>query len=342
MEIHHQFIQNGREAKRAIKNARDKVSKTINAKQSEIYFTSCGSESDNLAIKGIAYKNKNKGKHIITTRIEHPAVLNTCKALEKEGYEVTYLDVDANGLIDLKDLEKSVREDTILISIMFANNEVGTIQPIKQIGQIAKEHNIIFHTDSVQAIGNIRIDVKEMQIDLLSMSSHKFYGPKGVGVLYVREGVEFERLQDGGHQEKNKRAGTENVAGIVGTGEAISLIYKEFEKHNKKLMFLRNYFIQELNRKNFVFKINGDMKKRLSGNINISFIGIDSEELLYRLDEFGICASGGSACSTRRSKSITCINCNEQNKRRNVKCNKIYIWDGKHKRRYRFFDKSFK
>jgi cysteine desulfurase len=206
----------GRLSKKAIEESREKVAKIINAEIMEIYFTGCGSESDNIALKGIAYGNKNKGNHIITTKIEHPAILNTCKTLEKEGFEVTYLDVDKDGIISLKNLEEVITDKTILISIMFANNEIGTIQPIEQIGEIAKKYNIIFHTDAVQAIGNIRIDVKKLNIDALSMSAHKFYGPKGVGALYIRKGINFNKIQDGGHQEKNKRAGTENVPGIVG------------------------------------------------------------------------------------------------------------------------------
>lgn len=206
----------GRKNKRAIEEARRKVARAINANPNEIYFTGCGSESDNLAIKGIARNLKSKGNHIITSKIEHHAVIDSCKALEKEGFEVTYLNVDKNGKISLGELEKSIKSTTILISIMTANNEIGTIQPIAEIGAIAKKHGVIFHTDSVQAIGNILIDVKKMNIDSLSLSAHKFYGPKGVGALYVKNGIEFQKQQDGGHQENNKRAGTENVAGIVG------------------------------------------------------------------------------------------------------------------------------
>lgn len=291
----------GRETKKAIHLAREKVAKVINCKPKEIYFTSCGSESDNLAIKGVCYKNKQKGNHIITTKIEHPAVLHTCQTLEKQGFEVTYLNVDSNGCISLYELENAIKENTILISIMTANNEIGTIQPIKEIGKIAKKHNILFHTDSVQAIGNIKIDVEEMNIDLLSMSAHKFYGPKGVGALYVKEGIEFEKLQDGGHQERDKRAGTENVAGIVGLGEAIDIAYKNFESNNEKLKKLRDYYISQIEEKIPNVKLNGDRTNRLPGNANISFEGIQSEELLYKLDEKGICASGGSACSTGNS-----------------------------------------
>ena len=210
----------GRRAKRAIEEAREKVARAINAKTKEIYFTGCGSESDNLAIKGIAYETRNKGNHIITSKIEHHAVLNTCKDLEQDGFKITYLNVDNNGLINLDELKNAITNETILISIMTANNEIGTIQPIKEIGEIAKEKNVYFHTDSVQAIGNLEIDVQDMNIDSLSLSAHKFYGPKGVGALYVREGVPFRKLQDGGHQEKDKRAGTENVAGIVRAWES--------------------------------------------------------------------------------------------------------------------------
>ena len=299
MEIHLLFIVNGREAKSAVKKARQRVADALNCKAKEIYFTSCGSESDNLAIKGIAYKYKEKGNHIITTKIEHPAVLNTCRHLEKEGFEVTYLNVDRNGLISLEELEDSIKDSTILISIMFANNEIGTIEPIKEIGKIARKHNVLFHTDSVQAIGNIKIDVKDMNIDLLSMSGHKFYGPKGVGALYVKEGIDFEKMQDGGHQEKDKRAGTENVAGIVGLGKAIELIYKEYDFYNEKLKFLRDYYFSKVEELVPDIKINGDRFNRLPGNAHISIKGVESEELLFKLDEIGICASGGSACSTR-------------------------------------------
>lgn len=293
-----QCIVNGRETKKAIHFAREKVAKAINCKAKEIYFTSCGSESDNLAIKGICYKNKEKGNHIITSKIEHPGVLHTCETLERQGFEVTYLNVNSNGCISLYELENAIKQNTILISIMTANNEIGTIQPIKEIGKIAKKHNILFHTDSVQAIGNIKMDVEEMNIDLLSMSAHKFYGPKGVGALYVKEGVEFEKIQDGGHQERDKRAGTENIAGIVGLGEAIELAYKDFETYNKKLISLRDYYITKVEEKIPNVKLNGDRINRLPGNANISFEGVQSEELLYKLDEKGICASGGSACST--------------------------------------------
>ena len=290
-----------RQSKRAIENARQKVANAINSKVKEIYFTSCGTESDNLALKGVAYANMQKGKHIITSKIEHPAILESCKTLEKQGFIITYLNVNEEGFISLEELEKSIRPDTILISIMFANNEIGTIEPIKQIGEIAKKYQIIFHTDCVQAIGNAKIDVNEMNIDLLSMSAHKFYGPKGVGALYVREGIQFDRIQDGGHQEKNKRSGTENVAGIVGLGKAIEIAYKNLDEHIKKLTELRDYYFSQLREKIPNCKINGSIEKRLPGNANVSFQNVDGEELLLKLDEKGICASTGSACSSGSS-----------------------------------------
>ena len=292
----------GRRSKKALDTARARVARTIGCTEKEVYFTSCGSESDNLAIKGVAYANRDKGKHIITSKIEHPAVLNTCRTLEGEGFEVTYLNVDENGFVDLQELKDSIRDDTILISVMFANNEIGTIQPIKEIAKIAKDANVFFHSDCVQAVGNVKINVEEMGIDLLSMSAHKFYGPKGVGALYVRSGIEFNKIQDGGHQEKDKRAGTENVAGIVGLGKAIELADYNLENYNSKLLKLRNYFIREITTKYENAKINGDLKQRLPGNINVSFPGIDGEELLLKLDGYGICASAGSACSSGSSE----------------------------------------
>lgn len=288
----------GRRANKAKEEARQKVANAINCNPEEIYFTACGSESDNLAIKGIAYANRYKGNHIITSKIEHPAVLNTCRTLEKEGFRVTYLNVDEDGLINLEELRNSITNNTILITIMFANNEIGTIEPIEEIGKIAKMHNIIFHTDAVQAIGNVKIDVRELNIDSLSMSAHKFYGPKGVGALYVKRGIDFKKIQDGGHQEKDKRAGTENVAGIVGLGKAIQLANKNIDKYNEKLQYLREYLISEIERQIPDIKINGHRTKRLPGNVNVSFKGIDAGELLLNLDERGICASAGSACST--------------------------------------------
>lgn len=288
----------GRSVKRAIEGAREKVAKAINAKPNEIYFTGCGSESDNLAIKGIAYAFKKKGNHIITSRIEHHAVLNSCKSLERDGFKVTYLNVDKDGLINLQELKETITDKTILITIMTANNEIGTIEPIDEIGKIAKKNNVYFHTDSVQAIGNIKIDVQKMNIDSLSMSAHKFYGPKGVGALYVKEGVPFIKLQDGGHQEKNKRAGTENTAGIIGLGKAIELAYKNIDEYNDKLQKLRDYYISEVENKIPGTILNGHRTKRLPGNANISFKGVNGGDLLLKLDEKGICASTGSACNT--------------------------------------------
>lgn len=288
----------GRRAKKAMEIARQRVANSIGAKPREIYFTSCGSESDNLAIKGIMRANRLKGNHIITSKIEHPAVLHTCQVLEKEGYQVTYLNVDPEGMISLEELERAITKETVMISIMFANNEIGTIQPIQAIGQMAKKHQIFFHTDSVQAIGNVRINVEELNIDLLSMSAHKFYGPKGVGALYVKEGVPFDKIQDGGHQERDKRAGTENVAEIVGLGKAIELSYRDFEIYNKKLIELREYYFKRIVQEIENVKINGHKTLRLPGNANVSFPGIEGEELLFKLDQRGICASSGSACST--------------------------------------------
>lgn len=288
----------GRKTRRAVEEARRKVAVAIGADSKEIYFTSCGSESDNLAIKGVAYANREKGNHIITTKIEHPAVLHTCQHLEREGFRVTYLNVNSEGLISLEELENAICNETILISVMFANNEIGTIQPIGEIGSIAKKHNIYFHTDAVQAVGNVRINVEELNIDLLSMSAHKFYGPKGMGALYVKTGVNFEKIQDGGHQERNMRAGTENVAGIVGLGKAIELAYKNFDEYNEKLTSLRDYYISQVEEKIPNVKLNGHRTKRLPGNANISFIEVDGEALLLNLDIKGICASSGSACTS--------------------------------------------
>ena len=288
----------GRENKAIIEDARKQVAKVLNANTEEIYFTSGGSESDNMALKGVAFANQDKGRHIITSKIEHPAVLDTCKELERHGFEITYINVDKNGIVDLKQLETSIREDTILISIMFANNEIGTIEPIKNIGRIAKQYNILFHTDSVQAIGNIKIDVKELGIDLLSLSAHKFYGPKGIGALYVRDGINFRKYLNGGHQERNKRAGTENVAGIVGLGKAITLAYNNFEDKNKYLYNLRTYLINEIKNNIPDIRINGDIEKRLQGNINISVKGVEADNILTELDKRGIFISTGSACTT--------------------------------------------
>ena len=292
----------GRSAKRAIEEARKRVASLINCKPEEIYFTSCGSESDNTALKGIADKYNKKGKYIITSKIEHPAILHTAQNLERHGYNVTYVDVDKNGIINLEKLQNAINSETILISIMFANNEIGTIEPIEKISEIAHKHGIIFHTDAVQAVGNIPIDVQKLGIDMLSLSGHKLYAPKGIGALYVKKGIEFERFIDGGHQEKNKRAGTENVAQIVGLGKACQIAERNLKQYEEKLRNLRDYCLQQMKDKNFEFHINGTMEQRLPGNLNVCFENIDSNELILKLDAVGICVSGGSACSSGESK----------------------------------------
>lgn len=288
----------GRENRKAVENSREIIANVLNCEAKEIYFTCGGSESDNTAIRGIAYSYKDKGNHIITSKIEHPAVLETCKQLEKEGFEVTYLGVDEAGVINLEELKKEIRPTTTLITIMFANNEIGTIEPIKEIGKIAKENNIIFHTDAVQAVGNLKIDVKELNVDALSMSGHKFYGPKGIGALYINKKVKFQKFMQGGHQERNKRAGTENVAGIVGMGKAIEIAYRELEEHNEKIKELRDYYEEQIKEKIPYIKINGAINNRLPGNSNISFRFIEGEGILLNLDSKGICASSGSACTS--------------------------------------------
>lgn len=288
----------GRISKKAIEEARKQVAMLIHAKPNEIYFTGCGSESDNTAIKGIAYANKQKGRHIITSKIEHPAILHTCQSLEEQGFDITYLDVDKNGFVDLEQLRNSIRNDTILISIMFANNEIGTLEPIEEIAKIAKMHNIIFHTDAVQACGNVPIDVQKMGIDMLSLSGHKIRAPKGIGALYVKTGIEFEKFMDGGHQERNKRAGTENVAGIVALGKACELARLELNSHMQKLQTLRDYYIAQIEEKITNVKLNGSRNQRLPGNANFSFKDVEGEALLLKLDEKGICVSTGSACSS--------------------------------------------
>lgn len=280
----------------AISKSREKIANAINSRKDEIFFTNGGSESDNWALKGVASANVHRGKHIITTCIEHHAILNTCKYLEKLGFDITYLKVDKDGFVNIEELKSKIRDDTILVSIMFANNEIGTIQEIGKIGSILKEKNILFHTDAVQAITHVPIDVNAMNIDLLSMSSHKFYGPKGMGALYIRKGTNIDNLVHGGGQERGKRAGTENVPGIVGMGCAIEIALSNMEEENKRLIYLRNKLISGL-LKIPKSKLNGPIDRRLPGNINISFRGIDGELLLILLDNIGICASSGSACS---------------------------------------------
>lgn len=288
----------GREVKRHIDIARNKVAKAIGALPDEIFFTAGGSESDNWAIKGIAYANANKGKHIITTKTEHHAALYTCESLEKEGFNVTYLPVDKYGMINIEELKSAISDDTILISIMYANNEIGTIQPIEEISRIAKENKIYFHTDAVQAIGNIKIDVKEQNIDLLSLSAHKFYGPKGIGALYIRKGIRIKNLIYGGGQEKGKRAGTENVPGIVGLGKAIEKAAENIDKYNNKIAKLRNKLIEGVMERIPYTILTGHPERRLAGNASFCFKYIEGEALLLNLDLKGIAGSSGSACTS--------------------------------------------
>lgn len=291
----------GRRAKKAIDTSREKVANLIGADKNEIYFTAGGSESDNIALKGVAYANKDRGNHIITSKIEHPAILDSCKMLEKQGFEITYLNVDDMGNVNLEELKQAITDNTVLVSIMFANNEIGTIQKIEEISKIAHSKNIIFHTDAVQAVGNVRIDVKKMGIDMLSMSSHKINGPKGVGALYVRKQIDFEKIINGGHQERNKRAGTENVGGIAGFGKACEISLKNIDSHINYLKNLRDYYILEVTKKIENIKVNGAMENRLPGNANISFKGINGNDLVLELDNYGICTSSGSACSSGSS-----------------------------------------
>ena len=295
------------ESKKAVENARKEVADFLGAKPNEIYFTGGGSESDNWALKGLAFSLRNKGKHIITSAIEHHAILHTCEYLEKLGYEITYVGVDENGILKLDELEKAIREDTILISVMFANNEIGSIQPIKEIGtiepiaeigEIAKKHKILFHTDAVQAYGHVPINVDEYHIDLLSASGHKINGPKGIGILYVRNGVKIESFVHGGAQERGKRAGTHNTPGIVGFGRATTLAKEKMEERTKKEVELRDYLIKRVLDEVPYTKLNGDKVKRLPNNVNFSFQFIEGESLLIMLDQKGICASSGSACTS--------------------------------------------
>lgn len=288
----------GRDSKKAVEEAREKVAKAIGAQPKEIYFTGSGSEADNWVLKGIAAANKKKGNHIITSAIEHPAVLNSCKYLEGEGFEVTYLPVDSDGIVSPDELKKAIKDTTILISIMFANNEIGTIQPIQELGAIAKEKGILFHTDAVQAVGNIPIDVEKLNIDLLSLSGHKFYGPKGVGALYIRKGVRISSFIHGGQQERGKRASTENIPAIIGLGKAIELATNNLEEYNDKLLKLRERTIEGLMAKVPYIRLNGHRSNRLPGNVNISFQYIEGESLLLMLDMMGVCGSSGSACSS--------------------------------------------
>ncbi len=288
----------GREAKQAVDVARDRIAKAIGAKQDEIFFTGGGSEADNWAIKGIAYANKNKGNHIITTKIEHHAVLHTCEYLEKNGFEVTYLDVDEYGMIDIEQLKNAMTDRTILITLMFGNNEIGTIQPIKEIGALAKEKKIYFHTDAVQAFGNVKIDVNDLNIDLMSISAHKIYGPKGVGALYIRKGVKINQLIHGGAQERRRRAGTENLPGIVGFGKAAELAVENLDAHIVHTSTLRDRLVKGIMETVDYVKINGHPIHRLPGNANFAFEFIEGESLLLSLDMLGISGSSGSACTS--------------------------------------------
>lgn len=292
------FYGISRETKRAIDKAREQVASTLKCLPEEIYFTGGGSEADNWAIKGIATAHRKKGNHIITTKIEHHALLHSCEFLEKFGYEVTYLDVDKEGFINLEELRNAITDRTILVSIMFANNEIGTIQPIKEIGEICREKKVLFHTDAVQAVGNVPIDVKEMNIDLLSLAGHKVYGPKGIGALYIRKGVRIDNLIHGGAQERNRRAGTENIASIVGIGKAMEIAENNLKEHTEKLTKLRDRLIDGLLKIPYT-TLNGPRgEKRLPGNVNVRFQFIEGESILLSLDFKGVCASSGSACTS--------------------------------------------
>ena len=292
------LYQTAAASKKAVENAREQVAKALGAKTEEIYFTGCGTESDNWALTGAAEAYGKNGGHIITSAIEHHAVLHTCQYLESRGYDVTYLPVDEDGLISIEELEKAIRPETFLISIMLANNEIGTIQPVKEIGLLARERKIIFHTDAVQAVGHMPIDVNELNIDMLSMSAHKIYGPKGVGALYVRKGIRLKSFMHGGAQERSRRAGTENVPGVVGLGKAIERITAEMEEENKKLISLRERLIEGLMSAIPYARLNGHREKRLPGNVNISFEFVEGESILISLDFKGIAASSGSACTS--------------------------------------------
>lgn len=287
-----------KEAKKAVTKARETLADLIHAKAEEIYFTGSGSESDNWALKATAESYSDKGKHIITTKIEHHAILHTCKYLEKKGYEITYLDVDEAGIVNLDELEKAIRPDTILVSIMTANNEIGTIQSMEEIGQIVKKHGVLFHTDAVQAFGHIEIDVDKMNIDMLSASGHKMNGPKGIGLMYIRKGVKIHSFIHGGAQERARRAGTHNVPGIVGFAKAAELAKTSFSDSIAYETELRDYLIERVLQEIPYSRLNGDTKKRLPNNANFCFPDIEGESLLILLDQKGICASSGSACAS--------------------------------------------
>ncbi len=284
--------------KKDITTARETIAKAINTDTANIYFTAGGSESDNWALKATAEAYADKGRHIITSKIEHHAILHTCDYLEKRGYEITYIDVDENGIVDLKQLEEAIRPDTILISIMFANNEIGTIEPIAEIGKIAKKHGVLFHTDAVQAFTQVPIDVEEMNIDMLSVSGHKINGPKGIGFLYIRKGVKIRSFVHGGAQERSRRAGTENVPGIIGLAKATEIAVGNMKERTAKEIEVRNHIIERVMNEIPYTRLNGDRERRLPNNINFSFQFIEGESMLIMLDSFGICASSGSACTS--------------------------------------------
>ena len=285
-------------SRHAIDAAREQVARAINADVNEIYFTGCGTESDNWAVRGAAYANVKKGRHIITTTIEHHAILHTCQQLEKEGFEVTYLPVDEYGFVTPEQLDAAIRPDTTLVSIMTANNEIGTIEPIAELAAVCKKRGVLFHTDAVQAIGSVKIDVKAMQIDMLSMSGHKFHAPKGIGVLYIRKGVRLQQFMNGGAQERNRRAGTENLASIVGIGKAIEIATADIDAHNKKLSAIRDHMIERILKEIPYTRLNGHPTTRLPGNVNVCFRFIEGESLLMLLDAKGIAGSSGSACTS--------------------------------------------
>lgn len=290
----------GREAKEALEESRQRVARLLNAHPGEIVFTSGGTESDNLALRGIAYKNRNSGRHIITSQIEHPAILETCHSLEREGFSVTYLPVNREGLIELSELERAIRPDTILISIMHANNEVGTIQPLEEVGRLAADRDIYLHTDAVQTVGKIPVDVEAMGADLLSLSAHKLYGPKGVGALYIRRGTKMQSLSTGGGHERNLRSGTENVAGIVGLARAADLAGEEMAAEGQRLSQLRDRLADLVLGRVKDAWVNGSMEKRLPGSLNFGFSYVEGESLLLYLDSKGIAVSTGSACSSHK------------------------------------------
>lgn len=288
----------GREAKQGLDKARDQVAKALHCEPSEVIFTGCGTESDNTVLLGVAQRYRNKGKHIITTNVEHHAILHTCEYLEKQGYSVTYLPVDQDGLVTAEQVAAAIRPDTILVSIMFANNEVGTIMPIQEIGAVCKEKGVLFHTDAVQAVGHIPVDVQAMHIDMLSLSAHKFHGPKGVGALYCRKGIRLPSYIMGGAQERGRRAGTENVAGIVGLGAAIQLATEQLEENRAKMTALRDRLMTGIQARISEVKLNGHPTNRLPNNVNFSFKYIEGESILLMLDMNGIAASSGSACTS--------------------------------------------